>query len=44
MRILETRYTSGINIIDTTDIYNDGNSEIAIGKFLQKYKDIFCCG
>ncbi|MBN2073246.1 MAG: aldo/keto reductase [Actinobacteria bacterium] len=26
----------GINFIDTADVYNDGNSEIAIGKILKK--------
>lgn len=41
MRILEATYESGINLIDTADIYNDGNSELAIGKFLAKHKDHF---
>ena len=36
MKILEASYDSGINLIDTADIYNDGNSEKAIGKFLGK--------
>lgn len=39
MKILEASYESGINLIDTADIYNDGNSEIAIGKFLKQHKD-----
>ena len=41
MRILEASYESGINLIDTADIYNDGNSELAIGKFLTQHKDHF---
>ena len=41
MRILEASYESGINLIDTADIYNGGNSELAIGKFLTQYKDHF---
>lgn len=31
--ILQTAYDRGINFIDTADIYNDGKSEIEIGKF-----------
>lgn len=38
-KILEASYESGINLIDTADIYNDGNSELAIGKFIAKHKD-----
>ena len=41
MQILETCYENGINLIDTADIYNSGNSEIAIGKFLAQHKDCF---
>lgn len=41
MRILEAGYESGINLIDTADIYNGGNSERAIGTFLKKHKDHF---
>ena len=41
MKILEASYDSGINLIDTADIYNDGNSEKAIGKFLKPHKDHF---
>lgn len=41
MRILEASYESGINLIDTADIYNHGNSELAIGKFLTQHKDHF---
>lgn len=31
---LEAAFRSGINLFDTADIYQDGNSERAIGKFL----------
>lgn len=41
MRVLEATYESGINFIDTADIYNDGNSEKAIGELLKKYPDHF---
>ena len=41
MKILEASYDSGINLIDTADIYNDGNSEKAIGKFLKSHKEHF---
>ena len=41
MRILEATYDSGVNFIDTADIYNDGNSEKAIGELLKKYPDHF---
>lgn len=41
MRILEASYESGINLIDTADIYNGGNSELAIGKFLTQHRDHF---
>lgn len=40
-KILQTAYDHGINFVDTADIYNDGNSEKAIGKFLRKNKDAF---
>lgn len=39
MRILEASWENGINLIDTADIYNDGNSERAIGQFLPRHKD-----
>lgn len=41
MRILEAAYENGINFIDTADIYNDGNSEKAIGELLKKYPSHF---
>jgi aryl-alcohol dehydrogenase-like predicted oxidoreductase len=34
--ILEKSLELGINFIDTADVYNNGQSEIAIGKFLKK--------
>lgn len=39
--ILQTAFDHGINFVDTADIYNDGNSEKAIGKFLKANKDAF---
>jgi aryl-alcohol dehydrogenase-like predicted oxidoreductase len=36
--ILNKAIETGINFIDTADVYNDGLSEIAIGKFLKKTK------
>lgn len=41
MKILESSYENGINLIDTADIYNDGNSEKAIGKFINNHKNHF---
>jgi len=40
-KILESAYDCGINMIDTADIYNDGNSELAIGSFIKKHPDHF---
>lgn len=40
-KILEASYESGINLIDTADIYNDGNSELAIGKFIAQHNNHF---
>lgn len=34
-KILQTAYENEINLIDTADIYNDGESEKAIGKFMK---------
>jgi aryl-alcohol dehydrogenase-like predicted oxidoreductase len=34
-KILNTAIDSGINFIDTADVYNDGLSELAIGKILK---------
>ncbi len=36
--ILNKAVESGVNFIDTADVYNDGLSEEAIGKFLKKVK------
>lgn len=37
--ILNKAVEGGINFIDTADVYNEGQSEKAIGKFLKKVKD-----
>lgn len=34
-KILKTAYENGINFIDTADIYNDGESEKSIGRFIK---------
>ena len=41
MKILETSYENGISLIDTADIYTDGNSELAIGELIKKHPDHF---
>ena len=41
LEILQSAYDNGVNFIDTADIYNGGNSEIAIGKFIKKHPDYF---
>lgn len=41
MKILDAAYETGITFIDTADIYNKGNSELAIGKLLKKYPNRF---
>lgn len=40
-KILDAAYAGGITFIDTADVYNGGNSELAIGKLLKKYPDHF---
>ncbi|MCL5986911.1 MAG: aldo/keto reductase [Actinobacteria bacterium] len=35
-KILENAVENGINFFDTADVYNNGKSEIAIGKFLKE--------
>ncbi len=37
-KILQTAWENGINFIDTADIYNGGQSEVAIGEFLKDSK------
>jgi len=37
--VLKKAINGGINFIDTADVYNDGHSEKAIGKFLKGVKD-----
>ena len=41
LKILKAADESGINFIDTADVYNDGNSEITIGKYIKKDRDKF---
>ncbi|KRM12656.1 aldo/keto reductase [Paucilactobacillus suebicus] len=36
---LEAAYQAGVNFFDTADIYQDGNSEKAIGRFLKEHPD-----
>lgn len=41
MAILEMAYEQGINFLDTADVYNNGQSQQAIGEILKKYPDFF---
>lgn len=41
LNILEAAYQTGITFIDTADIYNDGMSEKAIGKFIKNHRNHF---
>ncbi len=41
MKILEAAYETGITFIDTADVYNGGNSEKTIAKFLKKHPEQF---
>lgn len=41
LEILQAGYECGIDLIDTADIYNNGGSERAIGKFLARRRDHF---
>lgn len=41
MKILQATYDSGITLIDTADIYNNGNSEKTIGEFIKAHPDHF---
>lgn len=38
-RILETAVEQGVNFFDTADVYSDGQSEKAIGRFLRQHQD-----
>ncbi len=40
-RILDTALNSGITFVDTADVYNGGESEKAIGRFLKSHPDAF---
>lgn len=37
---LEAAYDAGVNYFDTADIYQDGQSEHAVGQFLKKHPDV----
>lgn len=37
---LEAAYDSGVNYFDTADIYQDGQSEHAVGQFLKSHPDV----
>ena len=41
LEILQAGYECGIDLIDTADIYNNGGSERAIGKFRARHRDHF---
>ncbi len=41
LKILDAAYKSGITFIDTADVYNDGNSEKTIGKFIKDHPNHF---
>lgn len=41
LEILQAGYECGIDLIDTANIYNNGGSERAIGKFLARHRDHF---
>lgn len=41
LRILEAANMSGINFIDTADIYNGGKSELTIGKYMKEHQQNF---
>ncbi len=39
--ILKAAFDSGVNLLDTADIYNAGESELSISAFLKDKKDVF---
>lgn len=41
LKILDAAYRSGINFIDTADVYNGGNSEKTIGKYIKTHPNHF---
>lgn len=41
VKILDAANSSGITFIDTADVYNDGKSEITIGKYIKDHPDKF---
>jgi aryl-alcohol dehydrogenase-like predicted oxidoreductase len=36
-KLLESSFNEGINFIDTADVYSDGMSEAAVGRFVKKH-------
>lgn len=38
-KIIESAYDQGINFLDTADVYQGGNSEIAVGKAVSAHRD-----
>jgi len=38
--LLEIAIDTGVNFIDTADVYENGNSEEAVGKFVKRHQDI----
>lgn len=41
LKILDAAYKSGITFIDTADVYNSGNSEKTIGKYIKNHPNHF---
>lgn len=41
LKILDATYQTGINFIDTADIYNDGMSEKIIGQYIKNHRNHF---
>lgn len=41
VKILDAANESGINFIDTADVYNGGKSELTIGKYVKNHPDKF---
>ncbi len=39
--ILQVSYENGVNLLDTADVYNEGQSELSINRFTKDKKDIF---
>ena len=39
--ILQTSYDSGVRFFDTADVYDNGESELSVGRFRRTHPDIF---